>query len=47
MIEFLIFALVLYIGFKVVWWMIKTTFVLGLGALIIVALMYPSYLFWF
>lgn len=45
--EILIFGLFLYIGLKLAWWMIKTTFVLGLGALIIAALLYPSYLFWF
>jgi len=34
MVELLIFVLVLYIAFKVVWWLVKTVVFIGLFALV-------------
>ena len=45
MIEFLIFALVLYIGFKVAWWMVKATFFIGISAVLIGVLLMPGVFF--
>ena len=47
MMEILIFVILLYLGLKVAWWMVKATVFVGVSAVIIGALLYPSYLFWF
>lgn len=41
MLEILFIALVVYLGLKVAWWLVKAIVVIGLAALLIAALFTP------